>query len=247
MARKKLSLLFLVIFTLLMGSHVLAESEDVPSPVGDIYVQDFSDVLSEAEKSELNTIGRKLEDSTTAQVSVLIVHTTGEKTIEQYALEAFREYGIGNEESNNGVLLVLALDDKKVRIEVGYGLEGQIPDGKAGSILDEYAIPFLQKQESNLAVTETYKVLVNEVYAEYGLENQQIEANKVEASSEFPMWIIIVIVVVVLFLDIKFLGGAFSYTILSILARGGGRGGGNGGPRGGGGGSAGGGGASRGW
>ena len=57
------------------------------------------------------------------------------KTIAEYANEAFRQYGIGSKEENNGVLLVLAMDERQVRIEVGYGLEGRIPDGKAGRIL----------------------------------------------------------------------------------------------------------------
>ena len=61
------------------------------------------------------------------------------------------------------------MDDRQVRIEVGYGLEGRIPDGKAGRILDEYAIPYLKENQPNQAVINTYERLANEVAAEYGV------------------------------------------------------------------------------
>ena len=82
-------------------------------------------------------------------------------------MKRFGSRGIGNKKENNGVLLVLAMKERKVRIEVGYGLEGRIPDGKAGRILDESATPYL-KPQPNRAVIETYKALTKEVLAEYG-------------------------------------------------------------------------------
>jgi uncharacterized protein len=241
----------LVFFTLfLLAGNALASDVQIPAPVGDIYVQDFAHVLNETEKTELINVGRSIEDQTTAQVAVLTVKTIGNRTIEEFANEAFRQYRIGNEKENNGVLLVLAMKEHKVRIEVGYGLEGRIPDGKAGRILDEYAIPNLKNQQPDKAVIDTYKVLVNEVLAEYGKEGQQTapqSASDNEASplSSIPTWLIIIVVVVLIFLDFKFFGGTLTYLILSILSRGG-RGGG-GGSKGGGGGSSGGGGAGRGW
>ena len=108
--------------------------------LGDIYVQDFANILNEEEKTELRNLGRSIEDQTTAQIAVLTVDTIGDRTIEEFANEAFRQYGIGNKEENNGVLLVIGMNPsqewiKALRIEVGYGLEGRIPDGKAGRIL----------------------------------------------------------------------------------------------------------------
>jgi uncharacterized protein len=240
----------LVFFTFfLMAGNALANDVQIPAPVGDIYVQDFAHVLNETEKAELINLGRSIEDQTTAQVAVLTVKTIGDKTIEEFTNEAFRQYGIGNKKENNGVLLVLAMKEHKVRIEVGYGLEGRIPDGKAGRILDEYAIPNLKNQQPDKAVIDTYKVLANEVLAEYGKEGQQptpqsAQDHETSPLSGIPAWLIIIVVVVLVFLDFKFFGGTLTYLILSILLRGG-RGG--GGSKGGGGGSSGGGGAGRGW
>lgn len=245
--------IFMVLFALfLFAGKSFAEDPQIPAPVGDIYVQDFAGVLTEQEEIELRNIGRTLEDQTTAQIVVLTVNTIGDRPIEEFANEAFRQYGIGNEEEDNGVLLVLSMDDKVVRIEVGYGLEGRLPDGKVGRILDDFSIPFLQNNQSNKAIIETYKVLANEVLDEYGIEEGEhpVEQPELKSTEEeglgIPTWLFIIVVVVILFLDFKFFGGVLTQILLSILSRGG-RGGGEGGSRGGGGGSSGGGGAGRGW
>lgn len=244
------SLLLVFITFFLCAVNAQAEDVQIPAPVGDIYVQDFANVLNETERAELINLGRNIEDQTTAQIAVLTVETIGDQTIEEFANEAFRQYGIGNKQENNGVLLVLSMQERKVRIEVGYGLEGRIPDGKAGRILDEYAIPFLKNQQPNRAIVETYKALANEVLAEYGKEGDVSKQTQATGEKGFgiPGWLMVIVIIGVVFLDFKFFGGTLTYLLLSIISRGGGRGGGgSGGSRGGGGGSSGGGGAGRGW
>ncbi|SMQ68708.1 uncharacterized protein SAMN05444673_1699 [Bacillus sp. OV166] len=244
------SLLLVFITFFLCAVNAQAEDVQIPAPVGDIYVQDFANVLNETERAELINLGRNIEDQTTAQIAVLTVETIGDQTIEEFANEAFRQYGIGNKQENNGVLLVLSMQERKVRIEVGYGLEGRIPDGKAGRILDGYAIPFLKNQQPNRAIVETYKALTKEVLAEYGNEGDVSKQTKAtgEKGLGIPGWLMVIVIIGVVFLDFKFFGGTLTYLLLSIISRGGGRGGGgSGGSRGGGGGSSGGGGAGRGW
>jgi uncharacterized protein len=231
------------ILLLLIPAGAIAAPNDIPAPVGDIYVQDFANILDENEEIQMQNMGRSIEDQTTSQVAVLTVDSIGETSIEEYSVEAYRKYGHGTSEENNGVLLVLAIKEKKIRIEVGYGLEGTIPDGKAGRILDEYAIPHLQNGQPNLAVMNTYQALANEVSgtSEFGeVPSQQQQQH----DFPIPSWLLIIIVIGVVVLDFMFFGGTLTYLLLSIISRGGG---GGGGPRGGGGGSSGGGGASRGW
>lgn len=251
MKPKRVFSLLLVFFTFfLCAVNTHAEDVQIPAPVGDIYVQDFANVLNETERTELIKLGRNIEDQTTAQIAVLTVDSIGDRPIEEFANEAFRQYGIGNKQENNGVLLVLSMQERKVRIEVGYGLEGRIPDGKAGRILDEYAIPYLKNRQPNRAIVETYTALGNEVLAEYGKEGEVTKQPEPTADKGIgiPGWLLVIVVIVVVFLDFKFFGGTLTYLLLSIISRGGGRGGGgSGGPRGGGGGSSGGGGAGRGW
>lgn len=147
------------ILLLLLPTGAIAAPNEIPAPVGDIYVQDFANVLSENEEIQLKNIGRSIDDQTTSQIAVLTVDSIGESSIEEYSVEAYRKFGLGTKENDNGVLLVIAMQEKKIRIEVGYGLEGIIPDGKSGRILDEYAIPHLQNGQPNLAVMNTYQAL----------------------------------------------------------------------------------------
>jgi uncharacterized protein len=230
------------ILLLLLPAGAIAAPNEIPDPVSDIYVQDFADVLSENEEIQLKNIGRSIDDQTTSQIAVLTVDSIGESSIEEYSVEAYRKFGLGTEENDNGVLLVIAMQEKKIRIEVGYGLEGTIPDGKAGRILDEYAIPHLQNDQPNLAVMNTYQALANEVSGtnEFGSAPRDVQQQQ---DLPIPSWLLIIIVIGVVVLDFMFFGGTLTYLLLSIISRGGG----GGGPRGGGGGSSGGGGASRGW
>lgn len=230
------------ILLLLLPAGAIAAPDEIPDPVGDIYVQDFANILDENEELQLRNIGRSVEDQTTSQVAVLTIDSLGDKSIEDYSVEAYRKYGLGTEENDNGVLLVIAMQEKKIRIEVGYGLEGVIPDGKAGRILDEYAIPHLKNGQPELAAMNTYQALANEVSGtdEFG----NTSPGKQEQDFPIPSWLLIIIVIGVIVLDFMFFGGTLTYLLLSIITRGGG---GGGGPRGGGGGSSGGGGASRGW
>ncbi len=195
-ANRVFSFLLVIVTLFLFIGRAFAEDIQIPAPVGDIYVQDFANVLNEQEKAELKSLGRTIEDQTTAQIAVLTVDTIGERPIEEFANEAFRKYGIGSAAEDNGVMLVLSLNERKVWIEVGYGLEGRIPDGKAGRILDEYTVPFLQKQQANRAIIETYKVLANEVLAEYGQEGLQGTVDKgqpvpVDEGLGIPSWLLI--------------------------------------------------------
>jgi uncharacterized protein len=250
-ANRVFSFLVVIVTLFLLIERASAEDIQIPAPIGDIYVQDFANVLTEQEKTELRNMGRALESQTTAQVAILTINSIGDRSIQEFANEAFRKYGIGSEAQDNGILLVISLGERQVWIEVGYGLEGRIPDGKAGRILDEVTVPLLQNQQPNKAIIETYKVLANEVLTEYGQEGLQGTVNNSQSAAAdeglgIPSWLLILIVVVVVFLDLKFFGGTLTHLLLFFLARGGGRGGG-GGSQGGGGGSSGGGGAGRGW
>ncbi|WP_316568677.1 TPM domain-containing protein [Neobacillus sp. YIM B06451] len=248
-AAKASAILSLLVLFLLGGSAgAYAAGEKIPEPRGDIYVQDFADVLGPAEEQQVIGWGRQIEDSTGgAQVAVLTVDSLGGRDIEGYANEAFRKYKLESAEKDNGVLLVLAIKDEKIRIEVGYGLEGIIPDGKAGRILDTYAIPYLQQGKPGQAVMKTYQAIGNEVIGEgtgVGATDGEQASQK---SGGLPEWLIILLVVGFIIVDMVFFRGTFTFLLLSMIGRGGGGGGGGGGPRGGGGGSSGGGGASRGW
>ncbi len=239
--------------TLLFFCSLSVLALDVPNPPKNGYVLDQTQTLTKEEIYTMNHMGLELQKKTKAQIAVLLIPTLEGEDVSDYANRVFRAWGIGDKEKNNGVLFLIALKDKQMRIEVGYGLEGAINDGKAGEILDQYAIPYFQKGKFGPGVMETYKVLVGEVSKEYGVSidgSRTYEKQDSIELSPFQLLLIGIGILALVIVDMTFLGGAITQSILWILAsgRGGGSGRSGGGGFGGfGGGSSGGGGASRRW
>lgn len=256
--RRKIALLCFLL--LMVSGRGLAA--DFPELTNDLYIQDEVGILSEQQKEELRQLGRGLEDATTAQIMVLVIPTLEGEPIESYANEAFRHYGVGSEEENNGILVVLSLDEpdnREIYVEIGYGLEGALPDGKVGRILDEYAIPYLSQGNYSEGVINLYEVLYQEVAAEYQWNGEPVEPQAAAPGQQeegLPPFMTILIVSAILILITGGGGGKGGGRTRRRGGRGvymgpgsfgGGFGGGGGGFRGGGGGSAGGGGAGRGF
>ncbi|MFT4178181.1 MAG: YgcG family protein [Thermomonas sp.] len=104
-------------------------------------VVDTTGTLDAATRQQLEQQALDLQQRKGAQLQVLMVPSTQPETIEQYAVRAFESFKLGRKGIDDGVLLVVAKDDRKVKIEVGYGLEGAIPDIAAGRVIQEYLVP----------------------------------------------------------------------------------------------------------
>ena len=135
------------------------------------YVEDYSGVLNEKTESYIMDEAVRLEKATKAQIVVVMVPGTQEQTLYDFSVELANRWGIGDEELDNGVLLLFVTDpdDPHVRMEVGKGLEGALPDGKAGRILDDYAVGPRDKGLWNKAAADTFVATAMEVYGEYGI------------------------------------------------------------------------------
>ena len=131
-----------------------------PTPA--FYVNDYVGVLSRAEVDYLVHRGEQLHRLNGVQVVAVIVDNYIGDSLVAYANRVFNEFGIGTKGVNNGVLLIVAVDDGEVRIEVGDGLSAQLPDSKAGTILDEHFLPPALEGDLAGAVYQTYLVLVRE-------------------------------------------------------------------------------------
>ena len=110
-----------------------------PRPDG--YVTDLASVFTDADEKYLENYLGTLERDTAAEVAVVTVVTLDGMTIEEYASRVFQEWGIGQRRHDNGVLLLVAPSERTVRIEVGYGLEGILPDGLVGEIIRTEMVP----------------------------------------------------------------------------------------------------------
>lgn len=141
-----------------------------PQPTNSFFVNDFADCLTEQDEAQMQQLGEELYRATEAQAVVVTVRSLDGESIEDYGYGLANTWEIGEEEADSGVLLLLSTEDRKVRIEVGKGLEGRLTDGKTGRILDEYAIPYLREDNFSEGLLQAYTAIVNEVYIEYGIE-----------------------------------------------------------------------------
>ncbi len=138
-ARKLFALL---LFWVLVATPALAWAVTPPLPAHpDQYVVDLAGVLDASSRARLNTMLRGLEARTTAQVVVLTLNSLEGEPIEEFSHQTAVKWGIGQKGKDNGVLLTVAVKDHQYRIEVGYGLEGDLPDSLVGSIGREYLVP----------------------------------------------------------------------------------------------------------
>jgi uncharacterized protein len=127
------------LFYLASLALLVAVAQDAPSLTG--RVVDTAHILSDAARARLTAASKAHEDATTNQVVVLTVPTIGSDSIENYANTVFHAWKLGQKGTDNGVLVVVVPNDRKMRIEVGYGLEGTIPDGAAGEIIRTWMTP----------------------------------------------------------------------------------------------------------
>ena len=130
-------------FFLLLLSQAVSGAEDFPKRTG--LVNDFAGTIPQAEKQKMEILAQEVLQKTGTSVVVVTLPTIGDADVATYVTELYQTWGIGKKGEDKGVLIFLALKERRVRIETGYGVEGILPDGLVGEILDKYAVPFLKK------------------------------------------------------------------------------------------------------
>ncbi|MGI6357038.1 MAG: TPM domain-containing protein [Lentisphaeria bacterium] len=147
-----------------------------PRPAESTFIYDFASMLQEGQADQLRALGKALKDASDAEVVLVTVKSLEGAILDEYAHELFQTWGIGDKKKNNGVLLlvnqesVLADRAGRVRIEVGYGLEGALPDGKCGRILDELALPAWAEKNYAKGIYDAYLAIGRAVADEYQLD-----------------------------------------------------------------------------
>ncbi len=110
-----------------------------PRPTG--YVNDFAQVISAQARQEIETVGASLKQGGNIEMAVVTVRSLEGLAIEDYSIGLAEAWGVGTSAEDLGIILLLAVNERQVRIEVGYGLEGDLPDGLVGEILDTHVVP----------------------------------------------------------------------------------------------------------
>ena len=171
---KKLGLGLLFAGALLTGAPAFAYTSP-GSPTG--YVNDFAHVLSDSTKQSLETELTNFNATTSNEIAVAIVPNMGGDYIENYAVQLFKEWGIGKKDKDNGVLLVVVSEEHKLRIEVGYGLEGALPDSVAQRILDNEMTPLLKANDYDGALAAGVHAIEAATQGEY-IPSSSIDVRK---------------------------------------------------------------------
>ncbi len=131
----------LAIFLLLLAAAASAENP-FPRPIG--FVNDFAGIIDEASKQRIEALAVEVERKTGAEIVLVTLKSLDSGDIQDTANRLFQAWGIGKKGEDNGVLFLNAAAERRIWVEVGYGLEAILPDGKVGGILDEFVIPHLR-------------------------------------------------------------------------------------------------------
>lgn len=259
---KKRKLLFSFVLIVIVGcvfassltvSAGIFKKEDIPIPTvqKDVYVYDVDNIIDDEVENKINNLLIKVEDKTSAEIAVITVTSLLDYEIEDYSYKLANTLGIGKEKEDNGVLLLISKKDSRVRLEIGKGLEGCLNDSRCGRILDNYFVPYREKDEYTEGTYKTVEALVSVIAKEYETTFEEIDQSIVaqleqEESEEvattlLAMGLILLFCIIVIGCDSIFFDGI----LLSGIAKGMSSGGSSGGSGGFGGGSFGGGGASR--
>jgi uncharacterized protein len=124
---------------------------DIPSLMG--RVNDYANILSDSANSMLSRQLKEHEDRTTNQVVILTIQTLDDESIEDFANKVFNDWGLGQKGKDNGILIVVVPDDRSMRIEVGYGLEGTLPDVFASRIINNIMTPAFREGDYDSGIT----------------------------------------------------------------------------------------------
>ena len=241
----------LCIFMLLLSVSVVAKLPVRPNGP----VADYANILDAQSEQSITRIAEALWRQAGFGLVVATVPSIGDESIDEYAPALYKEWGIGKNGTDEGVLILLSLDPRKVRIEVGYGAEGYLNDAKTGRLLDTYGVPYFKTGSYGQGMVALSVAVAKEVAAEKQISLTVPEgfARTAPASQKrpSPLSIIFFIVIFAILMSTRFGRSLLFFMLMSSMMGGGRRGGFGGGFGGGGfgggfgGGMSGGGGASR--
>ena len=179
---------FLIAALCLAGASLMAD--DLPRPSGK--VNDFAKLLKPSQREALEASLRDLERDTSAELAVVTLRDLGGRSVEDYANALFNDWGIGKQGRDNGVLILVAIGERTMRIEVGYGLEGVLPDGLAGAVIREtFAPPFSDGRYADGIAAGTARV-VDIIRRNETLTTEQRDALDLAQAEAGKSWAVVV-------------------------------------------------------
>jgi uncharacterized protein len=173
----------------LVMSAVSLAAQELPKPTGRI--TDLANVIDAATEAELDRRLDQLEQQTSSEIAIVTVPSLDRVPIEDYAVRLFKAWGIGQATTDNGVLVLVAPNEREMKIEVGYGLEGVLPDGLAGEIIREQFIPRFREDDYNGGIRDGVTRVIDVVEKQQVLSAEELAKFNGAASEDAPIWIVI--------------------------------------------------------
>ncbi|MBP7737481.1 MAG: TPM domain-containing protein [Spirochaetes bacterium] len=188
-------------------------------PVLKARVNDYANMLSHATVSSLEEKLADFERKESTQIAVLTIPSLQGEVIEEFSMKVAEKWKIGQKKLDNGVILLIAKEDRKLRIEVGYGLEGKLTDLRAGRIIDRIITPSFKAGDYDKGVTDGVNAIMETVRGEYSA----VDARAAEKEGSDPSSMITPMIFVLFFIGIigkikRILGGIAGAVIIPIVA-----------------------------
>ena len=193
-----------ILLTLLLFFSLTAYGQpDIP-PHGGFWVHDQANVLSEQFKRQLEYVLQGERDSTSNQIAVLLIPSLEGGSLEEYSLRVAEEWKLGEAEKDNGVLLLIVIQDRLMRIETGYGLEGSLTDAMSNRIIRNEIAPHFRSGDYERGVEAGVMGIIQAIKGEY--TNDDPPADKRHAK-KFPLSTIIIIIIIIILASRRGRGG----------------------------------------
>lgn len=185
------------------------------NPTG--FVNDFAGVLSVDERQTIEVRLVALKGQTGAEIAVVTVASLGDETIETYATKLFEEWGIGGEKKDTGLLLLVAPNDRQVRIEVGYGLEGPVTDLQAGNIIRTVMTPALKEGKYAMGISGAVDALVAIITNSPEATQYSVEGSTKNIFSDMDLASFFFFIIIFLNISARILGKTKSWWLGGVL------------------------------
>jgi uncharacterized protein len=173
----------------------------VPQPQG--FVSDFAGVLDAGTKARLTGVIRELKEKTGAEIAVVTVRTTKPETAFDYAMAIAEQWKPGTKGKDNGVVFLIATDDRELQIVTGYGVEGPLPDGKVGEIRDRIVVPAFRAGDYARGIGDATTTMASIIAADAGVKLTGVppptrRAAPSRGGGGFGLLLLIIVIIVVL-------------------------------------------------
>lgn len=196
--------IFLTILSLSLTLTPPSFASHIPSPTG--YVNDFANVLTADQKASIENSLQEYEQKTGNEIAIAIIQSLNGENIDDFTVKVFEEWKIGKKGKDNGILFLAAIDDRKMRIEVGYGLEPSLTDGEAGNIIRNTIAPEFKKEDYYTGIVKGVQEIQKELSGNNNNSSNVVDivSNQLLSSIVFRLLAILLAVLsILLFIKIK--------------------------------------------